>query len=326
MKKLNFGVLGLGVHGTRYANHLRGDVPNGRLLSVCRRNEELGRAYAEEHGVKFFADYHELLADEELDIAVVVTHPEMHLPVVEAAAEQGKHVLVEKPMARTVAEAGAIIAACERAGVRLMVAQTTRFNPLIQELKKRLPEFGRLVEVVACQRQEPPRGAWQSSLDLSGGGSILETGVHLFDAIRYLTEQDARQVYCAADRFKEEEVEDLFTAHVTLTDGTRCLIDACKYTESRLLKFELIGEKGQLIASLMENRLYEIHGREVTELPTPPPIQTLPKLMESFATAILEQKPVPITGMDGLKAVEIAMACYRSSQSDTLVTIGVPSE
>ena len=314
MATVRFGVAGLGTHGTRYANHLSaGDAQGCLLTAVCRRNEAEGQAYANEKGCLFFSEYEALLASDEVDAVVIATPPQFHLPVAEAAAKAGKHVLVEKPMARTVDECRAIVAACGSAGVKLMVGQTFRYNALAMEMRKRLPGVAPLLHMTLCQRQEPTKTPWHHSKETAGGGNILENGVHLIDAARWISGQEVASVYCETSHLAGEETEDLFVAILTMSDGARCAIDACKYSESRFGEIQLIGKQAQLIGSLSCNTLIQVKGRNIETIEPPAPIMGLPCALMEFAQAITQDTEPTITGQDGLAAVAIAQACYRSA-------------
>lgn len=322
MSALRFGVVGLGVHGTRYANHLSaGDVPGAALAAVCRRNAREGQAYADEKGVAFYSDYSQLLADDRVDAVVVTAPPEQHQPIAEAAAAAGKHVLVEKPMARTVAECRAIIDACSAAGVKLMVAQTFRYNAMVIEMRRRVPDLGPIVSMSLCQRQEPSKAAWHHSQAASGGGNLLENGVHLLDAVRWLTGAEVLSAYCETSCLAGQETEDAFAAVLRLDTGCRCCVDGCKYSESRFAGIQVVGQAGQIIGSPSANSLLTVKGREVTAIEPPAPIPGLPCALDDFVKAIAEDTEPAITGADGLAVVAIVQACYRSAKEGRSVPV-----
>ena len=323
MSTIRFGIVGLGTHGTRYANHLSaGDVEGATLSAVCRRNVEAGEAYAKEHGAAFFADSNELVTGN-VDAVVIATPVADHLPAAEAAAAAGKHVLVEKPMGRNVAECKAIVDACDQAGVKLMVGQSFRYNALVAEMRRRLPDLGKVVQMCLSQRQDPTKTAWHHSLQAAGGGNMLENGVHLFDAARWMTGQEVVSAYCEIDHLAGQETEDAFAAILDLSDGCRCTVDACKFTKSRFAEIQIVGEEGQLIGSPSCNTLFMVQGRDVTPIDPPAPVPGLPCELGDFVSAIANDSEPFITGRDGLAAVAIACACYASAQTRSAVAVNM---
>ena len=322
MPTLRFGVVGLGVHGSRYANHLcAGDVEGASLAAVSRRNAAEGEAYAKEHGVKFYPDYRALAADPDIDAVVVTVPTGLHMPAALAAAEAGKHVLVEKPMARDAVECRAIIDACASAGVKLMVSQTFRYNALVMEMRRRVADLGRIVQMNLCQRQEPSKIAWHHSLVESGGGNILENGVHLLDAARWISGQEVVSAYCETAHLGGQETEDAFAAILDLEDGCRCSVDACKYTQSRFGEIQIVGQEGQLVGSPSSKTLFMVRGRDVEAIDPPAAIPGLPYALRDFVKAIADDTEPAITGRDGLAAVAIAQACYESARTRRAVEV-----
>lgn len=322
MATVRFGVIGLGTHGSRYANHLSaGDVQGAALGAVCRRNKQAGGAYAKEQGVKFYADYEALIADDDIDAVAVTTPTGQHMAPAVAAAKAGKHVLVEKPMACTVDECRQIIDAAASANVKLTVGQTFRYNALVMDMRERMRSLGKIVHMYLCQRQEPSKLSWHHSLEASGGGNLIENGVHLLDAVRWMSGQEVVSAYCDTCHLGEQETEDLFVAVLNLEDGCRCVVDACKYTQSRFGEIQIVGQEGQLIGSASCNTLFMVKGRDVEPIDPPDSIPGLPYALRDFVDAIDQDTDPPITGEDGLAVVAIAQACYESARTGRSVAV-----
>ena len=104
----------------RYARHLLDPLPNARLVAVCRRTADQGSAFADDHSVKFYQDYHDLIADSNVEAVVVATPPSATLPICLDAVYARKPVLIEKPLAPTGAEAREMVRAAESYGTPLM--------------------------------------------------------------------------------------------------------------------------------------------------------------------------------------------------------------
>src|SRR5262245_21203060 len=132
MKTVRIGLIGVGKHGSRYARHIVEDIPQAELTAVCRRDRQAGDKLATTHGCAYYADYRHLLADTRIDAIVVVVPPALHGEIVVAACQAGKHILIEKPFAVSVAEARRLRDFMAASNVRCMVAHTLRFNTIVQ--------------------------------------------------------------------------------------------------------------------------------------------------------------------------------------------------
>ncbi|MBI3013466.1 MAG: Gfo/Idh/MocA family oxidoreductase [Candidatus Tectomicrobia bacterium] len=312
---LRFGLIGLGRHGSRYARHLLHDVAGAVLGAVCRRDRAAGEEFAAAHGVPFFEDWRELIWSPVVDAVAVVTPPALYLPISQETARAGKPLLLEKPLGTSPQEARAIVQAAAEARIPLMVAQTMRFSEVVQTLLAHKPSIGPVHMLVLSQRLEPSPLAWLDDPAAAGGGTILHTGIHLFDLVRYLMEDEVAQVSCVASRVFSRHLEDSFAALFTLRSGSvLCHLDSCRFAGGRTGRIELVGEKGQLMGDHIHNFACRVEGRQTTPLPVPPPVNTVCAALEAFTSCLQKGKEPPISGQDGLRAVEIAWACQRSAQ------------
>lgn len=313
---IRFGILGLGRHGARYAEHLlRGDVPGALLVAVSRRDAAQGCAFAEKHGVRYYADANALLADAEVDAVVITTPPHLHANLTVAAARAGKHVLCEKPMARTAKECREMIAAAEQADIQLGIGQTMRYTPLFATLRARLGEVGDLHAVHFCMRQERSVHEWHLNPEISGGGCVTEIGVHVFDALRYITGKPIRRVMVAAMDTHNAGVETYVAALCWLEGNIVSLIDVAKCVDGRLVRVDVVGSRGQFIANVTASTLEWIYGRTIIPQETPPNIPTIAPLMRDFCEAIRHRTRPPVSGEDGLYTLAVSEAFYRSMKS-----------
>ena len=215
---LGIGLIGLGKHGSRYARHIVEDLRDTALVAVCRQNRPEGEKLAAASGCAFYDNYHDLVADSRVDAVVVVVPPTLHPAIVEAACRAGKPLLVEKPLATSLAEARRIASMVSASGVRAMVAHTLRFNSTIQTVQAHVPEIGRLHALYLSQRFEPSPLAWLDRRTESGGGIVLHTGVHSFDLLRFLTGCEVTRVWCRTAQIITRETEDSFAMTCELSD------------------------------------------------------------------------------------------------------------
>src|SRR5215813_3020147 len=131
MAAIRFGLIGMGRHGMRYAQHLMRDVEGAELYAVCRQDPLRGSAFAREHNVHYYREYLDLLSDPKVDAVAVVTPPRLHERICTTALSAGKAVLVEKPMACTTREPLNIVEATRRSGALLGRANSLRVKAAV---------------------------------------------------------------------------------------------------------------------------------------------------------------------------------------------------
>jgi predicted dehydrogenase len=314
MKEIRLGLIGLGVHGSRYARHLAaGEVAGTALEAVCRRHRARGEVQARELGTRFVEDYRRILDATVIDGVILAVPPNLHLRLGQETLEAGKGVLVEKPLATCASDAAVLVEAAHRAGKVAMVAQTLRFNTVVRAIRERRHELGRLRVISLSQRFEPSPRTWLD--DPEAGGTLRNTGVHSFDLARFLTGEEAEEVYCASHRWESLNTEDSFAAVIRMTGGVLALVENDRATSSRSSRIELVGEMGQLWGDPVRDHLDEIRGSLLAPLALPPSAPTLPQCLSAFTAALLGEAPVPIPFEEGLRAVEIADACRESAKT-----------
>lgn len=322
MAVIRFGLIGMGRHGMRYAQHLMRDIKGAQLYAVCRQDPLRGTTFAREHNVRYYREYLDLLGDPQVDAVAVVTQPRLHERICSTALAAGKAVLVEKPMACTTREGINIVEAASGANRLLMVAHTLRFNNVVQALEQHIDEIGSIHTISMSQRLEPPENDWMDDAAVAGGGAVLHTGIHLFDLLRFLSGDEVRQVYCELTRIFYEEQEDAMSAIMRLRQSKiHCVLDVARYTGGRSGRIELVGEGGQLMGEFEHGYAMIIRGRRATPLDLAPPVHTIVGVLNAFVQAFQEDTEPPVSALDGYRAVEIAEACYESASAKESVEI-----
>jgi myo-inositol 2-dehydrogenase/D-chiro-inositol 1-dehydrogenase len=207
-------------------------------------------------------------------------------------------------------------------GLRCMVAHTLRFNAVVQTLRAHLAEVAPLQAISLSQRFEPSSLAWLDRRAEAGGGIALHTGVHSFDLLRYLSGLEVARVWGALDRRFTRETEDAFTLVCTMREAqVRGVVSGSRTTLGRSGLIELVGQHGQLIGEHVHGFAYLLRGRDRFELPVGPAIPTVRETIRAFVTALIADTPFPITVEDGLCAVAVAEACYRSAAQEAPVDL-----
>lgn len=307
---VRIGLVGMGIHGMRYARHLQDDVPGAILSAVCRQDAVAGSRWARDRGILFFADYRELIAEQGVDGIVVVTSPGTTARVVLGALAAGKPVLVEKPLATSLEEARAVDAAAHRKGAVCMMAHTLRWNATIRALKDRIGELGRLQMLAFSQRLGSLERRWLDRPEL--GGVLFNTGVHAFDLLRHLSGQEVREVFCQCRRTASRRTPDAFVASMVLSGTALATVDNCRTTPARSGRVEVVGERGELAGDHIHGTLARIVGSRRELLPVPGAVPTVREVLRDFVKAAAGRQAVPVGSGEGLRALEIAVACRTS--------------
>ncbi len=319
--RIRIGIAGLGIHGMRYATHLlRGDVPGAKLVAISRADEAAGRGFAEANHIRFAHDPSDLATLANLDAVVLALPPDLHPTVAAACLRAGRPVLVEKPLAPDAARAAEVCVLSETTGTPLMVAQTLRFDPLVRALRERAATLGALRVVTVNQRFEPSGRAW---IDTPGcGGCVLNTGVHGFDLLRFLTGSEVVSVQAEIGAAETRSTDDQFVALLRLEPGgILAAVDNARTTQGRSGRIELVGENGQLAADHIHRTLHAIEGRSIRDLGHVPSVPTVVEALREFTRALREGTAPSVTGRDGLAAVEIADAVLVSAREGRRVRL-----
>jgi len=313
------------LHALSYIPLLR-DRRDVEFVGIADEEPERGKRTAQEHGVPFFASADELVAQVE---AVVITSANVdHSPMALRAAEAGVAALVEKPIATTLSDARAMIRAFESAGVILATAFPCPFSPAFGELVRtvRTGELGRVLAIRATNRGVMP-GGFFIQLERSGGGAVMDHTVHVADLLRRLTGCEVTEVYAEVGHgLYHQDWEDSGLLTIDLSDGSFATLD-CSWSRPKSyptwgdVTLHVVGERGNATADLFGQHL----SLYLTESSAPSWRgwgSNLDALMiGDFIRAVRESRPPRSGGEDGLKALEITLAAYRSAKIGRAVKI-----
>ena len=349
-QKLKIGIIGAG--GIVMYSHLPGyaHMDNVEIVAICDIKIEKAKAMADQYGIpQVFENYKDLLALPELDAVDICTPNYLHSVIAVEALERGLHVFCEKPDAVSVSEAEKMQAAAEKSGKVLMVMRNNRYMPISTFTKKYIAD-GNMGEIYAARcgwqrrRGIPGKGGWFTTKAQSGGGPLIDLGVHMIDLTMWLMGNPKPVAvtgctYCKfADtdvsdsedsKFGEKaasgtfDVEDLAMGFIRFENGA-CLqiefswasnIDA----ESRF--FELRGTKAGAKWSSLNNRLAiysEAYGATVDYLPQIDNTQGIPPHeanLRHFADVVLNGTDPMFIPQQGVNMVKILEAIYRSAET-----------
>ncbi len=320
---LRIGVIGMGVHGTRYARHAVQDVDGIELVACCRRDLPAVTAAAAEWGCRPHDDAHDLIMSPDVDAVIVATPPSTHFALTRDAMLAGKAVLLEKPVTGTLPEALELAdLAAQRDAPPLMLAQTLRWNPVLMRVKELLPTLGRVRYLRLSQRLEPTSLIWQQDRSRSVGGSVLLEGVHLADTTRFLTGREIVEISSRQEQHHNTDVEDFFHATGLLDDGTHLSFEVSKFGNCRGCLLGAVGDEGQIAAEYYRGGITINRGMETTVEDVSAAVPTLPAVLAAWRDCVLNGSTPPVTVTDGVRTMEVVEACYSSHGTGRPIAVG----
>jgi len=318
---LGFGLIGAGdIVRKRVAPALR-DSPLCRFAAVARAQADLAAAFAEEFGAAAaYASEHDLLKDPAVEAVYIATPVDLHAPQAMAAAEAGKHVLCEKPMALDTSECDQMIDACRSNGVRLGVAYYRHFYPAVDRIKRALAagEIGKPVfaQVNAFERFDLPRDhprAWFLDKARAGGGPMFDFGCHrievLMNVIGPVRGVDGRVSRALFDR----DVEDTAVAVLRFDAGTFGVICVSHATQETKDTLDIFGTGGSIHVPVLNKGDIVFKTAAGERLETHPPNGNfhLP-LIEDFVAAVETGREPAVDGPVGREVARIEQEIYTS--------------
>ncbi len=328
LKPIGWGIIGAaGIADRRTIPEGIIPSPGSRLVALMGPHEDKLSPLAKKYGVsKWYTREEDLLRDPEVDAVYIASPNYLHRRQAVAAAEHGKHILCEKPFAMNVRECRDIIASCRRNGVKLAVGFMMRFHCCHQEALRMVREgvLGNLVSArvqFGCWYPDMP-GAWRQIPEQSGGGSLMDLGIHGIDLMRmYLG--DAVQVLAFNDTFSMRyPVEDSSLVAIKFKAGAYGIVDSFFNMPRPGARngLELNGTKGSIVTERTigqepTGRLrLEVVGQAAKEV-SPQPVNIYRAEVEDLVRAIREDSEPLNSGQEALKDQEIAMAAYESSRT-----------
>ncbi len=336
--KTGFGVIGTGLWGEMhiqtYATH-----PGAKLVAVCDLDEARLKEITGKYGVRGYTDYREMLRQEPDIAAVSVATPDFaHLEPALAVAQAGRHLLVEKPLATTVADAEAIIRAAQEAGVILMVDFHNRWNPPFNQAKSAI-EAGELGQprLVYARLNNTLFVPTRMLKWTARSATIWFTGSHVIDLVCWLVGDEVTRVYSVARsgvlKALGLDTPDFFETILEFKQGAVAVVENCWIlpdSEPTAIDFkmQIVGSKGALQIDPSHNRVIE----KYTDKLTYPDALVMPAVfgqikgfaMESikyFADCVIDGRPPMVTGEDGLAVTRIVCAAIESAAKGQPVTL-----
>lgn len=317
---MNVGLIGTGKHGSRYANHIINDMDGLALAGISRRSS-LGTEQAALWNTQYFRDWRDLVNSPEVDAIIAVAPPALNLDIARHCAAAAKPLLMEKPLARNGGEAAEIVAIMQAVNGLLTVGQTLRYNPVIQALKEQLPGLGTLHSFAVNQRIEPSSLDWHDEPEIAGAGVIMHTAVHIFDALKVITGLRIRRVMAASRCIHSTQLEDLVTVLAEFENGVMGTVDVSKVGYARSGRYEFICQEGQLHGDQIHGFTKIIKNSSVVCHDEQEQVPTILRLLEDWTGFLETSENNPVTGQDGMYAVQVCDACLRSAAEERWVAV-----
>jgi predicted dehydrogenase len=346
VRALRMAVVGAGAIAQRNAVEAAGSGAT-TIAGVFDVNVKVARDMAKRLGVPVFTSYEQALDSREVDAVLLSTPHHVHKSMTVAAARKGKHVMVEKPMATTMADAEEMIAACKAAGVALTVNYSFRYLPKIQKARA-LVHAGALgditgVQIIAHQFKDPGywMGArsnspddWRASREKCGGGFLIMNVCHTIDYLYYITGLRGTRVYCEYETAGSPgDVEDILSLTCRWGDRAIGTISASSIMRGADAAEERIwGTKGTLILNAEGLSFYStrpIDGK------TPGRLHHCTKFADTswtaewvrrFADAVHERREPEISFREGWENLAFISAAYQSLDAGRPITVPLYTE
>ena len=326
---LRIGILSFAhMHAASYASAVQ-SLPGVELAGVADRDNDRAKVMAGHYGVPAYSSYESLLTDGDVDAVIVGSENVRHRELVELAASHKKAVLCEKPLATTIEDAEAMIAACESAGVPLYTAFPCRYHPAYVRLRQTVHgnELGTLMAARTSNHGGNP-GGWFLDKTLSGGGAAMDHTVHVTDLLRDLTQAEPVEVYAEINNnIQHADFDDVALLTITFDNGFFATLDG---SWSRPKSFwtwgdvtiTLTGTGGTANLDMFAQNHVVFSDRDGKASLSNWGDNMDRHLVSAFVAALTGSappSPIPAgapplaTGKDGLQAARVAIAAYRSA-------------
>lgn len=333
MHKVGVGVVGLGRIGRLHAEILKLKVSNAELVAVSDVIESIARSVGERLSVKWYIEYERMLRDPKVEAVIISTPTFLHKDMIIKAAEEGKHIFVEKPLTVTTQEAKEVISAIRKYGVKLQVGYNRRFDYAYQKAKSDVDKgkIGRPIAFISIARDPGAPPGWAADPKLSGG-IFLDMLSHDFDMARWIMSSEIAEVYVIGGNYIFEEIKkkgdlDVVSIVFKFENGVQGLIHgARKFPYGYELRTEVYGDEGVIYVGSNIDNMYARGGKEGLIYHGAPWFEkrfyeAYVNELNEFIKAILEDKEPPVTAIDGLRVVEIAEACWKSVKEGKKISV-----
>lgn len=333
---IGWGIVGIGRHADICMAPAISKAKDAELIAVCSRDAGRAASFAAKHGARrSYDDFGAMLRDDAVDVVYVSTPNNLHAAQTIEAAQAGKHVLCEKPMAISVIDCERMVESCEKHGVKLGVAFQNRHHPAHVEAK-RLIAAGTVGDIlmgmaeysrfIGAQRT----ASWRGDRMVAGAGTLMGMTVHPLDLLRFLVGQEVEMAQAITDELPPERpLDETVLALLRFQGGAYGTVLSSRHfphpsndvviygTKARVRGFGTVGMR--LVGSL---EIVSASSPSVLEFPCEDPVTgTYVLQAESFNRSIREDTEPNASGYDGLEMARIVAAILESSRKGKAVRI-----
>lgn len=314
------------MHANSYADSLM-QIPDVEITAIFDEDHERGNEVAKRYNTTYYSDQADFLKLD-MDAVIICSENSRHKEMVINAANAKKHILCEKPIATNVEDAQEMIQVCEENQVILQVAYPVRFSSPIRQLKEMVDrgEFGEIVAFRTTNRGQNP-GGWFIEENQSGGGAVLDHTVHMVDIMRWLLNEEVVEVRAMVDSyFHQVEIDDAGLLTLEFQNGVIASHDASwsRFAEyptwgdvtievigtKQTVKVDAFGEHLRVFSNKEKSLEHQFFGNDMDF-----------GLILDFLDCVKEGREPSITGFDGLKSMEVALAAYQSSKLNKTINL-----
>ncbi|MDH2901576.1 MAG: Gfo/Idh/MocA family oxidoreductase [archaeon] len=326
MEPLRVALVGLGNWSAMHADALK-KTQLLKLVTCYTRTQDKAKKFAKDNGCDFETSYEDVLARKDVDAVILCTPHTTHPGMAIQAANAGKHLLIEKPLANNVAECKKMISAFEDAHLVLSVCQDRRFWGPVRKMKQMITsgDVGRLILGEANYLNPsgfgitPDKWRWYKSE--SPGGPLAYLGVHMIDTLRFLLDPSVVEVIATLDKMGvKAEIDDIALLRLKFANGAYAF-SASVFTTPRTTYMNVFGTQMNLFLVEKMGLYSQKLGSDVRDKVEYEEVDPIQKEEEDFARAVAEKRKPEVDGYEGMANIAVIEAAIKSSKERRPVLI-----
>ncbi len=347
MKKLRFGIIGAGGIADRRTLPGMMLAKNVEVVAVMEIDADTAERLRKKYNAKYaYTTAEEVVDNPEVDAVYIASPVKFHAPQARYAASKGKHILLEKPIATSIEEGEELLDYCKAQGVKIAAGFMMRFGTQVMNMKKAVAE-GKIGQIVSGYSQftlwlPKEAGNWRVDKSKSGGGSLMDMGVHCIDLMEYILGERVTHVTALNETVVfDYDVEDSSTVLMRMENGAQCVVQTNFNIPDAVSKWrlEFFGTKGRLLGDTIIGQndggsvnavfLDSVPGYDAQQNHADAKGEELTgefgnmytREVESFAESVLAGAPLVVPAEDALQVQKVIAAAYQSTVENKIIKI-----